>query len=70
MKKGRPAMMVSALAQPSAVDELTGLLIQQSTTLGVRQTQVTRVAADRQMEEVQTRWGMVRDQAKDMEQPR
>ncbi len=40
MKKGRPAIMVSALARPSAVDELTGLLIQQSTTLGVRQTQV------------------------------
>jgi len=60
MKKGRPAIMVSALARPSAVDELTGLLIQQSTTLGVRQTQVRRVAADRQMEEVQTRWGLVR----------
>ena len=60
MKKGRPAIMVSALARPSAVDELTGLLIQQSTTLGVRRTQVRRVAADRQMEEVQTRWGSVR----------
>ncbi len=60
MKKGRPAVMISALARPSAADELTALLIQQSTTLGVRQTQVNRIAADRQMEAVLTRWGSVR----------
>jgi uncharacterized protein (TIGR00299 family) protein len=60
MKKGRPAITVSVLTRPSTVDELIGLLIQQSTTLGVRQTQVSRVAADRQMEAVQTRWGSIR----------
>jgi pyridinium-3,5-bisthiocarboxylic acid mononucleotide nickel chelatase len=60
MKKGRPAVMISALSRQSSVDELTGLLIQQSTTLGVRQTQVSRIAADRQMQSVQTRWGSVR----------
>jgi uncharacterized protein (TIGR00299 family) protein len=60
MKKGRPALMVSALCRPSDAEALTALLIQQSTTLGVRQTAVTRIAADRQMETVLTRWGPVR----------
>jgi uncharacterized protein (TIGR00299 family) protein len=60
MKKGRPAVMISAVTRLGAVDDLTALLIQQSTTLGVRQTQVSRIAAERQMESVLTRWGAVR----------
>jgi uncharacterized protein (TIGR00299 family) protein len=60
MKKGRPALLISALCRPSDAEALTALLIQQSTTLGVRRTSVTRTAADRQMETVLTRWGPVR----------
>jgi uncharacterized protein (DUF111 family) len=59
MKKGRPALMISVLCRPSDALALTALLIQQSTTLGVRQTSVTRTAADRQMETVLTRWGPI-----------
>jgi uncharacterized protein (DUF111 family) len=60
MKKGRPALMISALCRPTDAEALTALLIQQSTTLGVRRTSVNRTAADRQMETVLTRWGPVR----------
>jgi uncharacterized protein (TIGR00299 family) protein len=60
MKKGRPALMISALCRPSDAEALSALLIQQSTTLGVRRTSVSRMAADRQMETVLTRWGPVR----------
>jgi uncharacterized protein (TIGR00299 family) protein len=60
MKKGRPALMISALCRPADAEALTALLIQQSTTLGVRWTSVARTAADRQMETVLTRWGPVR----------
>lgn len=60
MKKGRPALQVSALARPADIERLVDLLILQSTTLGVRQTTVSRIAADRQMESVETRWGPVR----------
>jgi pyridinium-3,5-bisthiocarboxylic acid mononucleotide nickel chelatase len=60
MKKGRPALLVSALARPADAERLTELLILQSTTLGVRQTHVDRIAAERQMESVETRWGAIR----------
>ena len=60
MKKNRPAFTISALARSADAEALTVLLIQQSTTLGVRQYPVNRVAADRQVEAVETRWGPVR----------
>jgi uncharacterized protein (TIGR00299 family) protein len=60
MKKGRPALQVSALTRPADADRLVELLILQSTTLGVRQTPVSRIAAERRFESVETRWGTVR----------
>ena len=59
MKKSRPATQLSALSRPSDASALTALIIEQSKTFGVRQTAVNRVAADRQMESVETRWGPV-----------
>ena len=59
MKKSRPATQLSALSRPTDASALTALIIEQSKTFGVRQTAVNRVAADRQMESVETRWGPV-----------
>lgn len=60
MKKGRPALKMSALARPADAERLVELLILESTTLGVRQTTVNRIAAGRHMESVDTRWGAIR----------
>ena len=60
MKKGRPAFTVSALCAPADVEVLTATMIENSSTLGVRSYPVDRVAADRRIETVTTRWGDVR----------
>lgn len=60
MKKGRPALTISALAPPGSADALAALLIEQTTTLGVRMTGVARLKAGRSFETVQTPWGAAR----------
>ena len=60
MKKGRPAIMVSALGPAARTHLLAATLIEQSTTLGVRVTPVERIVAARRIETVTTRWGDVR----------
>jgi uncharacterized protein (DUF111 family) len=60
MKKGRTALQISALCRPVDAERASAILIEQTTTLGVRQYQVDRIAADRQFESVETRWGTVR----------
>jgi len=60
MKKGRPATLVSVLGSAARRQALESILIEQSTTLGVRATRIDRVKAPRQMQTVVTRWGDVR----------
>ncbi len=60
MKKGRPALLVSALGPASARERISATMIEQSTTLGVRVQPVERVKATRRIETVVTRWGDVR----------
>lgn len=59
MKKSRPAFTVSALLPISKQDELTRVLIEQSSTLGVRAWPVERTKAIRRFESLTTRWGDV-----------
>jgi uncharacterized protein (TIGR00299 family) protein len=59
MKKGRPALLISALAGESNRDAIVETLIVNSTTLGVRISAVERVKATRRFETVLTRWGEV-----------
>lgn len=47
MKKGRPGTRVEVLASPAAVEQLEQVLFEQSTTLGVRRTNVERTALPR-----------------------
>jgi len=60
MKKGRPATTVAVLGPAARRRALEDVLIEQSTTLGVRATRVERVKAARRVETVVTRWGDVR----------
>lgn len=60
MKKGRPAVMVSALVARELLDAATHAYFTHSTTLGVRVTRVERRRAAREMVEVPTPYGAVR----------
>ncbi len=60
MKKGRPALTVGVLAPPTEADALAALLIEQTTTLGVRMVAMGRIKAGRAFETVETPWGPAR----------
>lgn len=60
MKKGRPAVLLSVLCQPADGPALTALLLTETTSLGLRQHWVNRVALLRYTDEVTTPWGIVR----------
>ncbi len=59
MKKGRPGHLVRVLAPPECSHLLTGMLLSETTTIGVRAHEVTRLAAGRRMAEVPTAYGPV-----------
>jgi len=60
MKKNRPATVIEVLCQKDRADELRTLLLKQTTTLGVREHDVTRYSLERRVETVQTKYGPVR----------
>jgi uncharacterized protein (DUF111 family) len=60
MKKGRPGLLLSVLTAPKDQDALVKSLLRETTTLGVRWHAVQRLAADRRLETLQTRFGPVR----------
>jgi len=60
MKKGRPAITVSAMAAPAAVAEVERAFFRCSTTIGVRRYPVERTVLARSLVEVETAYGPVR----------
>jgi pyridinium-3,5-bisthiocarboxylic acid mononucleotide nickel chelatase len=60
MKKGRPAVQVSALAPPAAVAAVERAFFRNSTTLGLRRRPLERVVLARSFVKVATRYGAVR----------
>jgi uncharacterized protein (TIGR00299 family) protein len=60
MKKGRPALLVSALCEPALREAVAGALLAESTTIGVRYRGVGRTILPRRLVEVDTPWGRVR----------
>jgi hypothetical protein len=64
MKKNRPATLVSVLCRPADADLLRRLLLEHTTTLGVRYTVWQREIAERQSVTVETPWGSVRCKVK------
>jgi uncharacterized protein (DUF111 family) len=53
MKKGRPAHVVSALAEPVAVPAVRAVLFRETTTLGVRESGVARQVLARRFRTVE-----------------
>jgi uncharacterized protein (TIGR00299 family) protein len=60
MKKGRPATKVSVLSHSVHADKISNLLFQETTTLGVRVHEATRVKLFRMNRSISTRFGKVR----------
>ncbi|HEX8175217.1 MAG TPA: nickel pincer cofactor biosynthesis protein LarC [Pyrinomonadaceae bacterium] len=59
MKKSRPAVLVSILCRPEQSAKLCELLFTETTTLGVRESEVRRLALDRSIISVETRFGAI-----------
>ena len=60
MKKGRPGVLLTLLCRPEDREQMTRLLFQHTTTLGVRETLCGRYLLERQVETVDTPKGPVR----------
>jgi uncharacterized protein (DUF111 family) len=60
MKKGRPALEVSALCSPSALATVETAFFEHSTTLGLRRQRLERTVLARAMGKVTTDWGEIR----------
>ena len=59
MKKGRPGIVLTVLADPDALDLLVGTIFEETTTLGVRVHEVQRKKITRTSGQVQTKYGTV-----------
>ncbi len=59
MKKGRPATMISVLTRSQTMENITELLLTETTTLGLRKYPVEKTMLERVTVEVDTRFGKV-----------
>jgi len=59
MKKGRPALTVSAIVAIERAEALASVMLRETTSLGVRRHDVTRVERPRSLEHVDTPYGRI-----------
>jgi hypothetical protein len=59
MKKNRPAVLIQVLSRPENQAQLQNILLQETTTLGVRSYEVDRLSLSRQTQSLKTPWGEV-----------
>mgnify|MGYP001025316328 CR=1 FL=1 len=60
MKKNRPGHMLLCICKPGDTDRMARLMLRHTTTLGVRKTLCTRYMLERECEEAETSFGVVR----------
>ncbi|SRR5579875_2727633 len=60
MKKGRPALTVSVLAEAALREAVAAVLFEETTTIGVRFHPVARLKLEREIRKIATRWGTIR----------
>jgi uncharacterized protein (TIGR00299 family) protein len=60
MKKGRPGILMTVLAEPALRDRLAAIIFAESTTIGVRFHPVSRIKLERRIVTVETRFGAIR----------
>ncbi len=68
MKKNRPAEKISVLARTAQEPALVKILLEETSTLGVRKIPIERYEAGRTETSVQTTWGMVRIKIKHLQE--
>lgn len=66
MKKTRPAIMLSVIAEAAREREIAALILRETTTLGVRVIPVRRHEADRAVQTVETSLGVARVKVKQL----
>lgn len=57
MKKGRPGVVLGVLCDASAASALAAVVLRETTTIGVRYAEVSRIERPRRMVEVETPYG-------------
>ena len=67
MKKSRPGMLLTILANTSSSERLSKVLFSETTTLGLRMREERRLALTRHWRAVTTQWGEVRIKVADFE---
>ncbi len=60
MKKGRPAVTISVIAEAASREALAAIVFAETSTIGLRFHPVARLKLHREIHEVETRWGNVR----------
>lgn len=60
MKKSRPANKISVLSNENNRQTLTEILLQETTSFGVRYYKVGRTVLDREIKTVKTSWGLIK----------
>ncbi len=60
MKKSRPGTLLSVLCDPAATEQIAGVILAETSTLGVRVSRRERICLERRWEEVVTEFGKVR----------
>jgi uncharacterized protein (DUF111 family) len=59
MKKGRPGLVLSALARRLDAEAVERAMLRETSTLGVRRTEVSRAELERASVDVPTRFGLI-----------
>lgn len=59
MKRSRPGVVLTALAEPSRVAELSAILFEETTTIGVRWTDYQRTRLEREIRTLPTAYGPI-----------
>lgn len=60
MKKNRPAVMLSVICRTQDINQLSALILKETTTIGIRVKEIERIALEREIKTVQTELGTVR----------
>ncbi len=60
MKKNRPGQLLTVLVQEDQEEKIADLILQETTTLGLRIREESRIILQRSFEELNTPWGRVR----------
>ena len=60
MKKSRPATMLSVICNKDASQSIENIILQETSSLGIRKYQVTKKMLKREWETLTTKWGNIR----------